>query len=294
MLIEQPTLRVLAIVFLTTAMFGLGFEATRRELVQALSDRRFVGRALLANLVVLPALGVAVALLAPVGREVKLGIALLALAPGAPFGIQFMRMVKGSEAVAIGLALLFTGVALVYSPAMSALLLPLEAPLRLPYGLIVAAMLLYLILPLAAGLALHRRAPQVARKLEKPLFLIATVAFVSLMVVSGDLRREGLGAIGGVGVLTMLAIIAGAMVIGWWLGGPDGGRRRVLAVSTSMRNVLIAHLIAASAFPAGNVEVVVLAFFALMVPSNFLLHLGLTGYDKWHAKQLPGPTGQPA
>ena len=101
MLIEQPTLRVLAIVFLTTAMFGLGFEATRREIVQALSDRRFVGRALLANLVVLPALGVAVALLAPVAREVKLGIALLALAPGAPFGIQFMRMVKGSEAVAI-------------------------------------------------------------------------------------------------------------------------------------------------------------------------------------------------
>jgi BASS family bile acid:Na+ symporter len=294
MLIADPMLRALAIIFLTTAMFDLGLETTRVEIREALTTRRFLRNALLANLVLAPALGLLVAYFAPLAREVKLGIALLALAPGAPFGIQFMRMVKGSEAVAVGLAFLLTAIALVYSPAAAALLLPLEDPIRLPYGRIAAAMLLYLLLPLLAGLALHQRAPGVARKLRKPLFPLATVVFLSLMFMSGDVRQEGLRVVGGAGMLAMLAIIVGAMMIGWWLGGPEAGNRRVLAVSTSMRNVLVAELIATTAFPVGNVGAVALAFFALMVPSNFLFHLGLVGYDKWQARHLPGPTGQPA
>lgn len=294
MLIADQTLRALAIIFLATAMFDLGLRTTRVQIAEAIFARRFLRNALLANLVLAPALGLAVAYFAPLAREVRLGIALLALSPGAPFGIQFMRMVKGSEAIAVGLAFSLTVIALVYSPAAAALLLPGEAPVRLPYGRIAAAALLYLLLPLVAGLAVHQRAPGVARRLAKPLFSLATVVFLSLMVASGGLRRAGLSAIGGIGVAAMLAIIVGAMLVGWWLGGPEPGPRRVLAVSTSMRNVLIAELIATSAFPTGQVGVVVLAFFALMVPSNFLLHLGLVGYDRWQARHLPGPTQQPA
>jgi len=294
MLAQEPVLRALAIVFLTTAMLSLGLQTTKREIEQTLRERRFVRKALLANLVLVPALGLLAALFAPVSREVKLGVALLALAPGAPFGIQFTRKVKGSAALAVGLALLLTTVALVYTSVMAAILLPLEAPVRLPYGRLIAAVLLYLVLPLAAGLALPRAAPETARKLAKLLSLLATLAFVALMILSGDLKRQGLSAIGSIGILTMLAIIAGAMLVGWWLGGPDPGHRRVLAVSTSMRNVVISHLIAVRAFPAGNVDVVVLAFFALMIPANLLLTLGFAGYGKWQARHLPGPSGQPA
>ncbi len=293
MIVEQPLLRALAIVFLTTAMLSLGLQTTRREIEQALSDRRFMGRALLANLVLVPALGLLVALVVPLPREVKLGIALLALAPGAPFGIQFMRRVKGKEAVAIGLALLMTSVSLVYTPAMAAIFLPLQAPFRLPYGRLIAVILLYLVLPLVAGLALHRTTPEVARKLAKPMFLLATLAFVSLMILSGDLKRQGLGVIGAAGIVAMLAIIGGAMLIGWRLGGPASGHRRVLAVNTSMRNVVISHLIATRAFPAGNVDLVVLAFFALMIPANLLLTLGVTLHEKWRARRVHRPASQP-
>jgi BASS family bile acid:Na+ symporter len=294
MLIEQPLLRALAIVFLTSAMLSLGLQTTRGEIQEVMQDRRLVGRALLANLVIVPALGLLIAFFAPLAREVKLALALLALAPGAPFGLQFMRKVKDSAAVAVGLALLLAVVSLVYTPVMAAVLLPLEAPVRLPYGRIVAALLLYLALPLAAGLALHRRLPGLSARLGKPLFLLATVAFVTLMILSGELKRQGLAQIDGIGIAAMLASIAGAMLIGWWLGGPSPGDRQVLAVGSSMRNVVISHLIAASAFPDGNVDVVVMAFFALMVPANLLLTLGIAGYGKWQARHAPGPTEQPA
>jgi len=293
MILVQPLLRVLAIVFLTTAMLSMGLQTTRREIAGALGDRRFLGKALLANLVLVPALGLLVAFAVPLSREVKLGIALLSLAPGAPFGIQFTRKVKGSTAVAVGLALLLTLLALVYTPLAAAIFLPLEAPVRLRYGRVIAAMLLYLVLPLIAGLVLHRRAPEVARKLAKPLFLLATVAFVALMILSGDLKRQGLGVIGAAGIVAMLAIIGGAMVIGWWLGGPTPGNRRVLAVNTSMRNVVISHLIATRAFPAGNVDLVVLAFFALMIPANLLLTLGVTLHEKWKTRRIHRPASQP-
>jgi len=294
MLIEQPLLRALAMVFIVTGMLSMGVQTTAREVGQALGDRRFLGRALLANLVLVPALGLLVALAVPLSPETRLGIALVSLAPGAPFGVQFTRRVKGSTAIAVGLALLLTLIALVYTLPVAAVFLPLEASVHLPYGRVIAAVLLYLALPAAVGIGLHRWTPKVAGALAKPLFLLATAAFLSLMIVSGDLKREGLSAIGAVGVVTMLAIIGGAMVIGWWLGGPAPGTRRVLAVSTSMRNVLISHLIAAQAFPAGNVDLVVLAFFALMIPANVLFAIGVMLWDKWKARQAPGPTGQAA
>ena len=293
MILQQPLLRVLAIVFLTTAMLSMGLQTTRREIAEALSDRRFLGKALLANLVLVPALGLLVAFAVPLSREVKLGIALLSLAPGAPFGIQFTRKVKGSTAVAVGLALLLTLLALVYTPLAAAIFLPLEAPVRLRYGRVIAAVLLYLALPAAAGMGLHRWTPEVARALAKPLTILATAAFLSLMILSGNLKRQGLGAIGSAGIVTMLAIISGAMVIGWWLGGPAPGNRRVLAVSTSMRNVVISHLIATRAFPAGNVDLVVLAFFALMIPANLLLTLGVTLHEKWKTRRIHRPASQP-
>jgi len=293
MVIEQPLLQVLAITFLVTAMLSMGLQTTRQEVGRALGDRRFLGKALLANLVLVPALGLLAVSTAPVSREVKLGIALLSLAPGAPFGIQFTRKVKGRAALAIGLALLLTLIALVYTPPAAAVFLPLEASVRLRYGRVVAAVLLYLALPAAAGMGLHRWTPEVARALAKPLFVLATVAFVALMILSGDLKREATHAIGPAGLLSMLTIIGGAMVIGWWLGGPDPGRRRVLAVSTSMRNVAIALLIARHGFASTAVEATVVAFFALMVPANLLLTLGLTLHGKWREKHLPGAVGQP-
>ncbi len=293
MLVGPPLLRGLTIAFLLTAMFSVGLQTTGREIVQALRDRRFLERALLANLVLIPALGIIVALVAPVSGEVTLGLILLSLAPGAPFALQFTRLAKESLALAAGLAFLLAAIAIVYTPVMASLLLPLQAPLRIPYGRLVLDLLVLLAVPLAAGIAVHRLAPGAARALVTPMFILATVIFVGLVVVSGQMRRDAAHAIGGGGLVAMLVVIAGAMLIGWALGGPKVSDRRVLTTTSSMRNVAVALVVAREAFPAGDVEVAVLAFFTLMVPSNMLFTLGASQYQKRQAKRAGGEAGQP-
>jgi BASS family bile acid:Na+ symporter len=292
MIVEQPLLRGLTIAFLLTAMFSIGLQTTGREIVQALRDRRFMERALLVNLVLVPALGVIVALAVPVSREVKLGLILLSLAPGAPFALQFTRLAKESVALAAGLAFFLAIIAIIYTPVLASLLLPLQAPLRMPYGRLTADLLVLLVLPLAVGIVFHRLVPGAARALVKPMFILVTVIFVALVVASGEIRREAAHAVGGLGLLMMLAVIAGAMLIGWALGGPRYSDRRVLAINSSMRNVAVALVVAREAFPAGDVEVAVLAFFTLMVPANMLLSVWATVHQKRQAKRERDQTDQ--
>jgi BASS family bile acid:Na+ symporter len=291
MTVEQPVLRGLTIAFLLSAMFSIGIETTGREIIYALRDRRFMGRALVTNLVLVPALGVILALAVPLSGEVKVGLILLSLAPGAPFALQFTRLAKQSLALAAGLAFLLAIIAIIYTPVLASLLLPLQAPLRIPYARLIGHLLALLVLPLAVGIIFHLLAPGAARALVKPMFILVTVIFVALVVASGDIRREAAHAIGGPGLLTMLVVIALAMLIGWVLGGPRYSDRRVLAINTSMRNVAVALVVAREAFPAGDVEVAVLAFFTLMVPANMLLSVWATVHQKRQAKRERDQTG---
>jgi BASS family bile acid:Na+ symporter len=288
MTVEQPVLRGLTIAFLLSAMFSIGIETTGREIIYALRDRRFMGRALVTNLVLVPALGVILALAVPLSGEVKVGLILLSLAPGAPFALQFTRLAKESLALAAGLAFLLAIIAIIYTPVLASLLLPLQAPLRIPYARLIGHLLALLVLPLAVGIIFHLLAPGAARALVKPMFILVTVIFVALVVASGDIRRQAAHAIGGLGLLTMLAVIALAMLIGWVLGGPRYSDRRVLAINSSMRNVAVALVVAREAFPAGDVEVAVLAFFTLMIPANMLLSVWATVHQKRRAKRERG------
>ncbi len=274
-------LRVLAMVFVATAMLSLGVQTSARGIRDAVTDRDFVARALFANLVLAPALGLLVALWAPVSSDVKLGIALLALAPGAPFGLQFTRLVKQRAALAVAITLVLTLISILYTPLAASLLLPLEAPVRLPYARVLGIVVLCLALPVAVGAGIRQRTTAVARALVTPLFLLATASFLAIMVLSAELRRQAYQSVGLKGLLTILVFIAGTMALGWWLGGPARETRRLLAAVTSLRNAALSYLVATSAFPRGNVDVVVLAFFALMIPANLLLTLGLTGYERW-------------
>ena len=76
------------------------------------------------------------------------------------------------------------------------------------------------------------------------------------------------------------------MVIGWMIGG-DADMRRVLAASTSMRNVVIVLYIARYCFPGTNVYMVPIAYLSLMVPANMMFHLSFAAWHRFHS-HAPG------
>ena len=278
--------KALIIVFLLSTMISIGLEVTLKEIMLAASNKRLFIRALFANFILVPLLGLGIARILPMPTNIETGFLLLAAAPGALFAINFTRKTQDSVPFAAALLFSLTVLSLVVTPFLAQLLLNVDQPVTLHYDRAVQVLFLYVLVPLLAGLGLNRWANPMALRLRKPLSACAGVSFVLVTVLTMGLKSAATKQIGMNGLLAMLLLIAASMVIGWMLGGPDRGTRRVLTVNTSMRNVALALAIASRSFPGADVDVGVLAFSALMLPPNVLF----TIYQSRKMKKLVAHT----
>ena len=95
--------QLLVLVFVVSTMFNVGLLLSAREIVLAVDDRRWLARALLANLVLLPALALAVAWLLQLDAVLGAGMLILATAPGGPALVKLASLARGDAALAVGL-----------------------------------------------------------------------------------------------------------------------------------------------------------------------------------------------
>jgi len=262
--------KALIILFLLSTMISIGLEVTFKEILLAASNKSLFMKALFANFILVPLLGLGVARILPMPANIETGFLLLAAAPGAIFAINFTRRTQDSVPFAAALLFALTVLSVVVTPFLAQLMLNIDEPITLHYDRAFQALFLYVLLPLLAGFALNRWASTVALRLRKPVSACAGISFVLVTVTTMGLKSAATKQIGSNGLLAMLLLIAASMVIGWILGGPDRGTRRVLTVNSSMRNVALALAIASRSFPGANVDVGILAFSALMLPPNVL------------------------
>ena len=262
--------RVLTYLFMATMMLSIGLEVTGRQVVRALADVTLMGRALAANLICVPLLGLVLVWLFPMPADAAAGVLILAAAPGAPFAVQFTSKAKDAVAFAAALLLVLTLIAVFLTPPLAGVLLRADVPLALPVGRAAKVLLPYLLSPLLLGFALQRWAPVVAAALLRPATWCAALSFPAVIVLTMAMKSAATRTLGAPALIALLLLVLGGMVVGWLLGGPDTGTRRVLATSTGMRNVAVALLVALTSFPDSDVDVAVLAFSALMVPPNLV------------------------
>lgn len=266
----SPLARLLAYVFVVSVMLSIGLEVTARQVGGALRDAGLMSRALVANLVLVPALALALVWLVPLPPDIAAGVLILAAAPGAPSALSFTSKVKDGLAFAAALAFVLTLVALAVTPALAGAMLGAGRALGLPAGRLAVHATVVLVLPVLAGFALQRWAGRLAGALRRPAALCAAVSFPAVVVATMGLKSAATRSIGAPGLLVILLLVLGGMLIGWLLGGPDPATRRVLATGTGMRNAMVAFLVALTSFPDSDVDVAVLACSALMVPPNML------------------------
>jgi len=262
--------KVLTIVFLLSTMVSIGLEVTLKEIMLVASDKRLFIRALFANFILVPLLGLVIARILPMPTNIETAFLLLAGAPGALFAINFTRRTQDSVPFAAALLFTLTVLSLLVTPFLVQLMLNVDQSITLHYDRAIQALFFYVLLPLLAGLALNRWASPIALRLRSAVSACSGISFVVVTVTTQGLKSAATKQIGISGLLAMLLLIVASMVIGWMLGGPDTGTRRVLTVNTSMRNVALALAIASLSFPGANVEVGVVAFGALMLPPNVL------------------------
>jgi BASS family bile acid:Na+ symporter len=267
--------------FVALVMASIGLRVTQGELFSILRNHRLLGRSLLANCVVVPALGYLLARTVPMDPQVRVGIMLLAAVPGTPVALQFTRTARARLGFVAGLTFVLSIAAVAIAPVAVRVVPHIESQYR-PGQDLILSLLLQIVLPLAAGVMLARRWPSIAAKLAGPLSILATVIFLFLMWETRAVRREAFRSMEGWPLLTMLALLVMAMAAGWWLGGPDRESRRVMATSTSMRNVVVCFFIARYWFPGTKAYLVPIAYLGMMVPANLLFTL----YQKWRERRL--------
>ena len=269
-------------------MFSIGLRTSGREFLNVVRDRALLGRTLLANCIVIPALGVLLVHSFPLKPDATIGILLLAAIPGTPIALQFTRMAKTRLAFAAAMTFVLSLVSIAMTPLAIEAMPQITQRNERPVLILIATVALYIALPLWAGLWMARGLPRVASRLVVPLSLIATAAFLFLMWKTRLMRRQSFDAIrGGGAVLAMFLLLLLSMLIGWLIGGPDRETRRILATSTGMRSVIVVLYMAKYCFPSSNVFMVPIVYLSLMVPTNLLFHLVFTAFQKLGPAKVP-------
>jgi BASS family bile acid:Na+ symporter len=267
--------------FVVLVMFSIGLRVSGGELLDVVRNRALLTRTLLANCLLIPAIGFLLVHIFPLTPDASVGILLLAAIPGTPIALQFTRMAKTRLAFAAAMTFVLSLVSIAMTPLALEVMPQTARRIERPILNLVASIMLYIALPLCAGLWAAWRAPKIAPRLVLPLGILASIVFVFLMWETRLARREAFDAIRGRGtVLAMSLLLLLSMLIGWLIGGPDPESRRVLATSTGMRSVIVVLYVARYCYPGTNVFMVPIVYLSLMVPTNLLFHLAFAGWHK--------------
>jgi BASS family bile acid:Na+ symporter len=266
-------INILSYLFVVVYMLSVPLETTRGELFKTLGHLNLMGRACLANFVFIPILGIIIARFFDLPPEIRTGFLLLAMAPGGLLALQFARISIGNRVFAVALLFVFCLLAILLTPAAVLLFFHREGAGKLPFAWLILMMFLLIIVPALVGRALQRLIPHHAPKLGLWLGRLSIVIFIIAAVMAGRYKTPAIKLMGTNGIEAIVLLIICSWAMGWLMGGPEVRNRKVLAISSSMRNVGVCLPIASNYFAGTDVTVPMLAFSGIMIPMNMVFGL---------------------
>lgn len=247
----------LTAVFLPLALFiimlGMGLGLTIADFKRILVEPKAVILGLIAQMILLPLVGVALASIFPLSPELAVGVMILAACPGGPTSNLVTYLAKGNVALSITLTAIsslltvFT-IPLVVNLAMK-LFLDAETALQLPFSTTVVRIAAITLIPVSLGMVLHSKVPSFAARVEKYVKWLS-LFFLGLIIV-GLLVKERANVAGfflqAGGVTFALMIIT--MVLGYaiaTLAQLDHRSATAITVEVGIQNGTLAIAIASA------------------------------------------------
>jgi BASS family bile acid:Na+ symporter len=243
-------------------MLGVGLNTAFGQVIAVARQVRLIGIGVLANFIVVPALIYLSLVWLPLSPEVKIGIMLMAAAPIAPMAPPFVGMARGSVAYAVGLMTIVALLSVPLTPLILDFALPKSTEgVALDPMQIIKTLLIAQLIPISVGMTIRQVSPKWAERLLK---FVPKIGQIGLIIGVGLLLAKDTRQILSIGILphlVMALMVIGSLFIGdWMLIGETDDNRRSLAVSTAIRNVPLAFLIAGENFPDTVVAPVTLLF----------------------------------
>lgn len=235
--------------FFAATMFAMGIVLDSRELQETLRKPSRIGLGVLTQFTVMPALGFAAALLAPLPAEIALGFIIVACAPGAMASNVIVYLAGGAVAFSIAM----TTVATFLSPVLTPMLVELlgNAFLEIPFWPMMKTIMMMVVLPLAAGMIIKNflgAYQETARSIAPAVAAIAIVIICSYAVAA---NQERIAVVGGWVFLMVVVLNALGYLTGWWfarLYGFDASHRLTLSIEIGMQNAGLGVVLALEHF----------------------------------------------
>lgn len=244
-------------------MLGAGLNIEIKQVVDLAKRFRLVVLGVLANFLVFPLLTILCLTLVPLSPDIKIGIMLMAAAPIAPMApVPFVEKAKGDVIYSVGLMVIVAVFSIVFTPLILSLSIPESVGgVTLNPLSIVKTLLMVQLIPISIGMIIRRTKPKWADRLIK---FVPRIGQIGLLIGVGLLLAKQASQIISIDILAypimiLLAIVA-LFVGDRMLIKEAADKRRALAISTAIRNVPLAFLIATESFPDSVVGPVTLVF----------------------------------
>lgn len=271
------------------SVFGLGLKATFMDVTFLLRQPWLLLKSLLAMNVVLPLLVAVLVSLFDLNPAVKTALVLLAVSPVPPVLPKKQFKLGAPESYVYGLLAASALFAIVLVPLTVELLgKALGREVSMPMAAVAKIVLATVLLPLAAGVLVHRLAPSFARQIEPFISGLASVllaiglVFILIGMWSGIAALVGDGTLVALAVMTLLGLLVGHL-----LGGPDPDDRSALALACASRHPGVALAIAEINAP-GHKSVTTAVLLYLLVSA--VVSIPYTIWRKHHHGGISGAT----
>jgi BASS family bile acid:Na+ symporter len=169
---------------LAIIMFGLGLDLTVGDFTRVGKAPKAVAIALACQIVLLPAICFGLVVLFDLPALLGIGMLLLAASPGGTTANLFSHLFRGDVALNITLTAINTVIAVVTLPLITGMAIAYydrQDDVTMPLVEIVKVFALIL-LPVGVGMLVNRRAPDFARRMDKPVRIGSAVILAILVV----------------------------------------------------------------------------------------------------------------
>lgn len=250
------------VLFVVGSMLSLGLSLTVAQIIEPLKNVRFVVMALVANFVLVPAAGWAIANVLQLDDSLATGLIIVSVVAGAPFLPKLVQMAKADVASGVALMVLLMVVTIVYAPLVIPILV---SGASVDVLAIAKPLIMLMLLPLGIGFVVKARWQAVADEIEGPATQISNLGLVGLVVLVVVLNFSSvLSLIGTRSIIAAILFVAISLIIGWFLSEKGRSARAVMGLGTAQRNLAAAMTIATANF-ASDPDVLVMIVVTSMI-----------------------------
>jgi bile acid:Na+ symporter, BASS family len=247
-------------------VFALGLNARVADAIYLFHRPGELVRSLLAMNILMPVIAIVESLVFDLYPAVKVAIVTLSLSPVPPILPKQAVKTIGEASYSVGLLVATALFSIIFIPiAMKVLEMIFSISMQMTMASVAILVAISVLIPLLAGITVHRVAPSLAEKVARPLSIIGTVLLILVLIPVLIAMLPALISVIGEGrILALMSLVIVGIAIGHFLGGPDPEDRTFLAVATASRHPAVALAIANTNFPQQKLTAPIVVVYVIL------------------------------